>query len=191
MHKLAVCYVLQKCCSVGLERMIHAWNHHSIPRKWIPNSLAINNGTHPIHIFEIPTAVTALSEIDTKEVLLLIFLNLRRIHQEIMMCFYNAVSSFGWPLFQSYAVTIKPTPFMVWSQMIMHINMLPRLVLNYLTNLVYTYIIYMQQLKSPWAGHWHWQNKWWSLDVPKIRLTMSKKMPENTLPSTRLDFYLL
>ena len=48
-HKLAVYYVLQKCCSVGLERMIRVWNHCSIPRKWIPNSLALNNGTHPIH----------------------------------------------------------------------------------------------------------------------------------------------
>ena len=48
-HKLAVYYVLQKCCSVGLERMIHVWNHRSIPRKWIPNSLDLNNGTHPIH----------------------------------------------------------------------------------------------------------------------------------------------
>lgn len=46
-------------------------------------------------ISEILTAVTAGSEINTKEVLLLILLNLGRIHQEIMMCFYNTVSSFG------------------------------------------------------------------------------------------------
>ena len=62
MHKFCVSYVLQKCCSVGLERMIHSWNNHSIPRKGIPNSLALNSHTNPIQLSEIPTAVAAVSE---------------------------------------------------------------------------------------------------------------------------------
>ena len=61
-HKFCVSYVLQKCCSVGLERMVHSWNNHSIPKKGIPNSLALNNHTNPIQLSEIPTAVTAVSE---------------------------------------------------------------------------------------------------------------------------------
>ena len=62
LHKFCVSYVLQKCCLVGLERMIQAWNNHSVPRKGIPNTLALNDGTNPIHLSEIPMSDMAVSE---------------------------------------------------------------------------------------------------------------------------------
>ena len=42
--------------------MIHAWNNHSVPRKGIPNSLALNSCTNPIQLSKIPTTASAVSE---------------------------------------------------------------------------------------------------------------------------------
>ena len=56
-------YVLRNVCSVGLNRMIEAWNNHSIPQKGIPNTLQANNdGTNPINPADIPTASAAVSQ---------------------------------------------------------------------------------------------------------------------------------
>ena len=41
--KFCVSYVLRQICSVGMIRMIEAWNNHHITRKGIPNALHASN----------------------------------------------------------------------------------------------------------------------------------------------------
>ena len=55
-EKFCVSYVLRNVCSVGLKRMISAWNNHSIPHKGIPNALqASRSATHVLNPADIPT----------------------------------------------------------------------------------------------------------------------------------------
>lgn len=56
MVKYCVSTVLQAVASVGMQRMISAWNAHYIPRRGIPNTLQRQQtGTTLIHPLEIPT----------------------------------------------------------------------------------------------------------------------------------------
>ena len=61
-EKYCVSFVLRSVCSVGLNRMIEAWNNHSIPGKGVPNTLqASNDATNPINPADIPTTSAAVS----------------------------------------------------------------------------------------------------------------------------------
>ena len=61
--KFCVSYVLQQVCSVGMIRMIEAWNNHHIARKGIPNSLhASNCRINHIHSLEVPIGNEAIEE---------------------------------------------------------------------------------------------------------------------------------
>ena len=61
-EKYCVSYVLRNVCTVGLTRMIEAWNNHNIPQKGVPNTLQANNdGTNAINPADIPTASAAVS----------------------------------------------------------------------------------------------------------------------------------
>lgn len=56
MVKYCVSTVIQAVAHVGMQRMISAWNAHSIPRRGIPNVLQRQQtGTTVIHPLEIPT----------------------------------------------------------------------------------------------------------------------------------------
>ena len=61
-EKFCVSHVLRMVCSVGLERLIGAWNNHSVPRKGVPNTLQANqNRINPITPVDVPSTVSAVS----------------------------------------------------------------------------------------------------------------------------------
>ena len=58
--QFCVSTVLIRLASVGMERMIQAWNAHSIPNHGVPNLLQSHRcGTTAIHPFEVPTVDSA------------------------------------------------------------------------------------------------------------------------------------
>ena len=60
-HKYCVSSVLKRVSTIGLKRMVDAWNCHIVLRKGIPNILqAQNNGTTRIDITEVPTVGDAV-----------------------------------------------------------------------------------------------------------------------------------
>ena len=60
--KYCVSVVLRRICMVGLQRMINAWNSHSVPRKGIPNVLqSQNNGTTPMDPADVPSVDNAVA----------------------------------------------------------------------------------------------------------------------------------
>lgn len=61
--KFCVSTVLCRVCEVGMERMILAWNAHSVPRRGIPNVLQTQAfHTAPIHPLEVPQCSSVVSE---------------------------------------------------------------------------------------------------------------------------------